>query len=875
MRQFLPALVIFSLLAAGVFCRASENLITDEGFEIPPAESSWIFNDWWVGDRGQKNTVEFGRDSGHARSGDYAMRVALKTQLGGNLQLTYPLAGLLTAGEAVQLRFWIRGPSNSPPISVLLDQAAAPWTEYWRVNVPATEEWREQEFALTLPTQIDRENLRLMFLMEEENVVWLDDVSLRRLPQKEGGEPLPGNRLANGSFETGRNRWYAKFQESGLPPVIPEAVERAIEAELVSVESPNAPHGRRVLRCHIPNRCSVHLTSAFFRLRFGHPAEIAFYARKMGGSGDLQVNLTHGEFPNLITHGEKFRVAGNDWQKYTFQVTPSASNGGRYSLELTSYTPGTFEFDGFTVREVGAPAGDAAVELGWQTIDDKHPGNIYHRQDSVVFQVTAFAPGRERQLPVVARVIDVWENQVAAFPVTFDLDDEGYGRKNLTLPANRYGAFKCEFRLPGRDNSTLPLLELVYHVLPKLPPLKQVKNSYFGGHFDMTPYNLSIAEKGGYRWLRMHPPLNTKWEVVEPRPGKFRFHDAGIKRAHAMGFKILGNLQATPDFYADTPQGRRNDWWDNWAPKEEYMEAYERYVVKTVTAFDDYIKYWEIWNEPDISFLNVPPGREKSRVYLELCRRTREALTRADLGDKILIGGAVTDNDRPFTREILEGGIGQYIEVFSFHHYSSGLEALLRRQARIEQWREFENRNGKPLPMWQTESGIYTRAGATWLRTSGRPFEPGHEMRVAAARTVQNLVFYKAIGVEKFFTYPLGAHPAGRRISRNDWQSVIDLNGIPYSPLPAHAVAVHFLEGAQPLGLETIDDDEGNPIFLARFERAGRKTTVAWSSHPLPLSELPGSGLQTSIVYDMMGNRVTEQPQLGTDPLYILLEHID
>ena len=42
----------------------------------------------------------------------------------------------------------------------------------------------------------------------------------------------------------------------------------------------------------------------------------------------------------------------------------------------------------------------------------------------------------------------------------------------------------------------------------------------------------------------------------------------------------------------------------------------------------------------------------------------------------------------------------------------------------------------------------------------------------------------RTLRVEKFFIYPLQAHPAGRAISRSNWQSVIDVNGIPYSPLP-------------------------------------------------------------------------------------------
>ncbi len=869
------AILACALAATPVAAPAApdHNLLSDPGFESAE-DSPWIYNNWWAGGQGETNEVEFVRDSSCARTGSVSLRMGLKTKRGGNLQLTYALSQMLKGGEAVQLRFSVRGASNSNPLSLLLDKNAPPWTEYYRAAIPLGEEWREHVFNLTLPQNISTKDLRLMFLLEEENTFWIDDVSLTRLPPQEGGAPLPGNRVAHPSFETGCNRWFASFQEAGHTPGIPHAVEQNIDATLESVSAGNAPAGRNVLRFTFKRGSAVHLTSSLFTLRYGWPVDISFSARCAGGKGRLRAALEHGEFPNIISLSEEFAGITAEWKQFRLRVTPTAATGGKYYLRFTSYAPDAYELDDVAVHELGAPESPPEIELGGRPVDGSHPGNIFHLEEAVGFDLFACAPQKAGKLPLEGRVINVWGKQVADIPIDILLDHGGYGRHHLVLPSRQFGAFKFECRAieDGADDLRPPLLELVYHVVPKLTPLKDVKDSYFGGHFNMTPYNLSIAENGGYRWLRMHPPMNTKWEVVEPQPGKFRFDSAGIKRAHAMGFRILGSFQATPDFYADVPKGKQNDWWDNWAPKEEHKDAYKRYVSETARAFNDYIRAWEIWNEPDICFLNVPPGRDRTKAYLDLCRHTSEALAEAGLDELALIGGAVTDNDTPFTLAILEQGVGKVIDAFSFHHYRADMGALAHRKARIETWRTFHNRHGKALPIWQTESGIVTGVGPSWLLTSGRIPEPGHEMNVVAARTVQNLVFYKAIGVAKFFTYPLLAHPAGRTISRSNWESVIDVNGIPYSPLPAHAAAVYFLEEAEPAGVEIIERD-GIQIVIASFNKQGRSIRVAWSSRPIILGKAMKLPMDEQAIFDMMGNPAGSPSHLSGEPLYFVSGH--
>ena len=57
----------------------------------------------------------------------------------------------------------------------------------------------------------------------------------------------------------------------------------------------------------------------------------------------------------------------------------------------------------------------------------------------------------------------------------------------------------------------------------------------------------------GVKWLRMHPPLGTKWSVVEKEKGHFRYYDKEISLAKDAGSQVLGSLDQTPRWASDAP----------------------------------------------------------------------------------------------------------------------------------------------------------------------------------------------------------------------------------------------------------------------------------------------------------------------------------
>ena len=104
----------------------------------------------------------------------------------------------------------------------------------------------------------------------------------------------------------------------------------------------------------------------------------------------------------------------------------------------------------------------------------------------------------------------------------------------------------------------------------------------------------------GVSWLRMHPPLGTKWFIVEPEKNRFQFIDQPIQYAKKLGFHILGSLDTTPRWASSAPNHLQNEKAQGYrAYPPEDISDWEHYVSQTVAHYKGVIDHWEIWNEPD------------------------------------------------------------------------------------------------------------------------------------------------------------------------------------------------------------------------------------------------------------------------------------
>ena len=886
-------LVAFLSMVNGgaVRLHSAENLIQNPGFESKDGTAPWALNNW------AKLNAKFSLDRKNPHRGGNCLKMEIvEIDKGANIQLTYRLGGKLKAGSVLKIGFWIRGADNTPPINATLSQNAAPWKNYFSAPIQITSSWKHHELHVSLKDNMDFKTICLTLFQETETTVWVDDFSAVIAPQKMSGVPIQGNRVLNHSFEVGREKWYFKVAPQGSWSInanesvrIRDQLPSQTRSEVVSIA--DAPHGDKVLHMKIIKGTRGLVNSAYFDLRYGHPTTLSFDIKTNAKWSNVFGSVsTSGEADRRTVIGEYFVCKKSDWQHHQFTFTPTPSPGNRYCFEFLFDTPGEYWIDNVRVNEGNKVACGPLKQanIGWETVGEEVPGHLYAKGDKVGLRVLVEGVPGTKSIRLMEKIIDVYDNVLGENQLEVQLKSNGKGERLLQLPTRKYGAFKYIVETVGaiatEEGPVMdgPAMEWQYQVLPQLPPLAKVSDHFFGGHCPLTPMALGVAEKVGLRSIRMHPPLNTKWAVVEPEPGQWDFKMAGkgLELAHTMGFNLLGSLDSTPQHRAALPTPLPPKTWmgyGNYPPKE--WSAYEDYVKRSVVAYQDWITDWEVWNEPDNDFLAGPTiesihGKTKEDLYFRIVQHTRDALDENNLEVNLVVGGVATLNAE-FSRTIIQRNITQQADVFSFHMYGGTLSPS--RLARVRQAQKNLNRKQQPAAVWHSE-GAYFPTIVTWLRTprilESLPDLTGHMVN----KTVIRLVELKAAGIERSYHYPSPFDSfTGREIYSTRWSCGSDCAGNPLPIWAGHAACVRMLEGAKPDGHVVTQYPVGNAdVSVARFLRGTTTIEVIWASSKVRLSEVASNVSALSFkgkrAFDIMSNaiKLKKDTLVSESPLYLI-----
>jgi hypothetical protein len=177
----------------------------------------------------------------------------------------------------------------------------------------------------------------------------------------------------------------------------------------------------------------------------------------------------------------------------------------------------------------------------------------------------------------------------------------------------------------------------------------------------------------------------TSWDWVERKPGQYSIAPEVEDEINSLvenGVKIEIQLLYGNSLYT-SPAGRapesiepaaggfhnpdRSLYSVFWPPKTpEQIQAFSNYAAWMVSHFRGRVRYYEIWNEPNIDYWNPKPNPEE---YGRLFRAVVPVIRAADPNAKIIFG-ALAGADRDFAKLALDAcACADSIDVFAYHIY--------------------------------------------------------------------------------------------------------------------------------------------------------------------------------------------------------------
>jgi hypothetical protein len=187
------------------------------------------------------------------------------------------------------------------------------------------------------------------------------------------------------------------------------------------------------------------------------------------------------------------------------------------------------------------------------------------------------------------------------------------------------------------------------------------------------------------------------WNDIEPQKGEFRWAkaDAMVDDVLDAGLDILAILTAAPDW-----AGGRN------VPAGAYPPAspedYGRFVEAFVKRYKGRIKYYELWNEPNV--VRFWGGQKaEPEDFVALLQAGYRAGKKAD-PDAVFVMGGLTRIlvDREFIREVLTTGGLEACDVVAIHLYPDDVETFGRQ---VDFFLKGLAKLGVDKPVWITETG--------------------------------------------------------------------------------------------------------------------------------------------------------------------------
>lgn len=277
-----------------------------------------------------------------------------------------------------------------------------------------------------------------------------------------------------------------------------------------------------------------------------------------------------------------------------------------------------------------------------------------------------------------------------------------------------------------------------------------------------------LLKEAGVQWQREE----IFWDRVQQTPdGPFNWtgdgsgfynYDRAIEAQVRAGINVLGLLDYNPAWFKGK-NPRPEEWINDWG----------NFVYNAVARYGrdrGWIKYWELWNEPNLAKSGYESGLYEVKDFVRILEVGRAAALAADPEAKIVMGGLASIWGMPpsehnydyfeYLLGVAEAGGWDQVDILAIHLYRpdspegavGGRHRAMDLRTELDHLDEFLRKYGAK-PIWITEMGWSTHA--VW---------PGVDGDTQAFYLVRTYILAIAHGsVEKLFWYDFrdDTDPAG------------------------------------------------------------------------------------------------------------------
>jgi hypothetical protein len=400
----------------------------------------------------------------------------------------------------------------------------------------------------------------------------------------------------------------------------------------------------------------------------------------------------------------------------------------------------------------------------------------------------------------------------------------------------------------------------------------------------------TISQAGVY-WARSNRPV--AWAEVEPTEGTRNWSamarlEEELRAAASHGLQEIQVVRFTPG-WAQQMTG-----YSCGPIKPEKLGAFASFMHDLVARYSvpPYsVKYWEIWNEPDIDYHMVGQTSDwgcwgdqsdtyyGGGYYAEMLKAAYPQIKSADPQAQVLIGGLLLDCDpRPgagcatvgnsnlppkFLEGILRNDGGSYFDGMSFHAYDYYLETL--GQYSNPNWQSAWNTTGPVLiakaQFIQSLLSQYGVSGKFLINTES----------AVLCDSCSNDPMYET--TKAYYVAQAYAAAIAQGLRANLWYSLLGwrnsgLLNADLSPRPAYT-AFQFARNELGDAAWVRHITEYTGVKGYEFQRGNRRIWVLWSldgnTRSINLSGAPLAG------WDALGNSVAPAASMdiGLNPLYL------